>query len=202
VRATIPASVATPTNGNAISLIWGLLPPTDILKSTPENRRDSRAIVSTTIPVWGSVVPILSSPTAGSARNTISPTLGRGQSYPIRPVRIVVGFGAGGASDIFHAHWAVAFGEATPFKCDSLDPKVCFDIYRRRMEQRPEGFLHKEYSLGKVLADWPIDPLKDWNTAADVRGKSRGLIDPPKGSNPEVWLKNWVTIPKDSPIRP
>ena len=94
----------------------------------------------------------------------------------------------------------------TPFKCDSLDPKVCFDIYRRRMEHRPEGILYNEYPLGKELAghlvDWPIDPLKDWNTATDVRGKSRGLIDPPKGSNPEVWLKNWVTIPKDSPIRP
>jgi hypothetical protein len=25
-----------------------------------------------------------------------------------------------------------------PFTCDSLDPKVCFDIYRRRMEQTPE----------------------------------------------------------------
>jgi hypothetical protein len=24
---------------------------------------------------------------------------------------------------------------ATPFPCDSLDPKVCFDIYRRRMER-------------------------------------------------------------------
>jgi hypothetical protein len=25
-----------------------------------------------------------------------------------------------------------------PFTCDSLDPKVCFDIYRRRMEQPAE----------------------------------------------------------------
>jgi hypothetical protein len=27
---------------------------------------------------------------------------------------------------------------ATPFLCDSLDPKVCLDIYRRRLEQTPE----------------------------------------------------------------
>ena len=27
---------------------------------------------------------------------------------------------------------------ATPFLCDSLDPKVCLDIYRRRMEQPSE----------------------------------------------------------------
>ena len=27
---------------------------------------------------------------------------------------------------------------ATPFSCDSVDPKVCLDIYRRRMEQTPE----------------------------------------------------------------
>jgi hypothetical protein len=26
---------------------------------------------------------------------------------------------------------------ATPFPCDSLDPKVCFDIYRHRMEPAP-----------------------------------------------------------------
>lgn len=26
---------------------------------------------------------------------------------------------------------------ATPFPCDSLDPKVGFDIYRQRMERRP-----------------------------------------------------------------
>jgi hypothetical protein len=25
--------------------------------------------------------------------------------------------------------------EITPFTCDSLDPKVCFDIYRRRVER-------------------------------------------------------------------
>jgi hypothetical protein len=78
----------------------------------------------------------------------------------------------------------------TPFKCDSLDPKVCFDIYRRRTEQRPEGMLYNEYPLGKALAghrlDWPIDPLKDWNTAIDVRGKSRGLIDPPKTFDPPL----------------
>jgi hypothetical protein len=66
--------------------------------------------------------------------------------------------------------------------CDSLDPKVCFDIYRRRMEQRPEGILYNE--LSKALTghrlDWPIDPPKDWNTAIDVRPKSSGLIDPSK----------------------
>jgi hypothetical protein len=74
--------------------------------------------------------------------------------------------------------------------CDSLDPKVCFDIYRRRMEQSPEGILYNEYPLGKALTgnrlDWPIDPLKDWNTAIDVRGKSRGLIDPAKTFDPPL----------------
>jgi hypothetical protein len=67
----------------------------------------------------------------------------------------------------------------TPFKCDSLDPKVCFEIYRRRVEQRPEGTLYNEYPLGKALAghrfDSPFDPPKEWNTAIDVRGKTKGL---------------------------
>jgi hypothetical protein len=27
--------------------------------------------------------------------------------------------------------------EIMPFRCDSLDPQVCFDIYQRRMEQLP-----------------------------------------------------------------
>jgi hypothetical protein len=43
--------------------------------------------------------------------------------------------------------------------CDSLDPKVCFDIYQRRMEQLPErtpdlGWLSREYGqamFGKSL---------------------------------------------------
>jgi hypothetical protein len=46
-----------------------------------------------------------------------------------------------------------------PFACDSLDPKVCFDIYQRRMEQLPErtpdlGWLSREYGqamFGKSL---------------------------------------------------
>jgi hypothetical protein len=29
----------------------------------------------------------------------------------------------------------------TPFPCDSLDPKVCFDIYQRRMERIPAPIL-------------------------------------------------------------
>jgi hypothetical protein len=52
----------------------------------------------------------------------------------------------------------------TPFKCDSLDPKVFFDIYRRRVEARPEGILYNEYPFGKALAghgfDSPFDPPK------------------------------------------
>jgi hypothetical protein len=45
--------------------------------------------------------------------------------------------------------------------CDSLDPKVCFDIYRRRMEQLPErkpdlGWLSREFGqrmVGKSFLD-------------------------------------------------
>jgi hypothetical protein len=47
----------------------------------------------------------------------------------------------------------------TPFKCDSLDPKVCLDIYQRRLEQRPEGTLYNEYPLGKALAGHRFDSL-------------------------------------------
>jgi hypothetical protein len=54
-----------------------------------------------------------------------------------------------------------------PFACDSLDPKVCLDIYQRRMEQLPErkpdqGWLSREFGqrmVGKSLLDsWQIDP--------------------------------------------
>jgi hypothetical protein len=63
-----------------------------------------------------------------------------------------------------------------PFACDSLDPKVCLDIYQRRMEQLPErkpdlGWLSREYGqamFGKSLpgvklpfeqsAEWRFDP--------------------------------------------
>jgi hypothetical protein len=53
-----------------------------------------------------------------------------------------------------------------PFACDSLDPKVCLDIYQRRMEQLPErkpdqGWLSREFGqrmVGKSLLDsWQID---------------------------------------------
>jgi hypothetical protein len=30
------------------------------------------------------------------------------------------------------------------WKCDSLDPKVCFNSYRRRAQQRPERKLDRE----------------------------------------------------------
>jgi hypothetical protein len=54
-----------------------------------------------------------------------------------------------------------------PFACDSLDPKVCLDIYQRRMQQLPErkpdqGWLSREFGqrmIGKSLLDsWQIDP--------------------------------------------
>jgi hypothetical protein len=42
-----------------------------------------------------------------------------------------------------------------PFACDSLDPKVCLDIYQRRMEQLPErkpdqGWLSREFGQRMV----------------------------------------------------
>jgi hypothetical protein len=79
----------------------------------------------------------------------------------------------------------------TPFKCDSLDPKVCFDIYLRRME-RTEGVLYNEYPLEKVLngLDWP------WNTAIDERHKSSGLIDPPRTFDPP---NDWLTAVRRVP---
>jgi hypothetical protein len=105
----------------------------------------------------------------------------------------------------------------TPFKCDSLDPKVCFDIYSR---------LHNEsQTRATALFLGPCDSLdprvcldiyrrgmespkafdlpKDWNTAIDERGKSKGLIEPPKGSNPVIGLtdppKDWFTAIRRGP---
>jgi hypothetical protein len=65
----------------------------------------------------------------------------------------------------------------TPFKCDSLDPKVCFEVYQRRLEQRPEGTRYNEYPLGKNLAGHRFD----------------SPFDPPKafGDPIESWLKDW-----------
>jgi hypothetical protein len=91
----------------------------------------------------------------------------------------------------------------TPFKCDSLDPKVCFDIYRRRIEQRSGGVLYNEYPLGKALVGHRLDEFikefdqpKDWNTAIDVRFKSSGLIGPPKTFDAP---KDWFTLPLPNP---
>jgi hypothetical protein len=67
--------------------------------------------------------------------------------------------------------------------CDSLDPKVCFDIYQRRMEQLPErtpdrGWLSREYGqamFGKSLpgAKLPFGELQSgegWLTPLHRRG--------------------------------
>ena len=40
----------------------------------------------------------------------------------------------------------------TPFKCDSLDPKICFDIYQRRMEQIPAPILSDDQGDNGVIA--------------------------------------------------
>lgn len=45
--------------------------------------------------------------------------------------------------------------------CDSLDPKVCFDIYQRRMEQLPEpipdnGWLSRAF--GQVMVGKALSP--------------------------------------------
>jgi hypothetical protein len=55
---------------------------------------------------------------------------------------------------------------ATPFLCDSLDPKVCLDIYQRRMEQLPErmpdkGWPSREFSQATVGAEVRIVALGD-----------------------------------------
>jgi hypothetical protein len=90
----------------------------------------------------------------------------------------------------------------TPFKCDSLDPSVCFDIYRRRIEQRSRGILYND-PLGKALAGHRLDEFikafdqpKDWNTATDVHFKSSGLIGSPKTFDVP---KDWFTLPLPNP---
>jgi hypothetical protein len=40
----------------------------------------------------------------------------------------------------------------TPFKCDSLDPKVCFDIYQRRMERIPAPIISDDQGDNGVIA--------------------------------------------------
>jgi hypothetical protein len=55
--------------------------------------------------------------------------------------------------------------------CDSLDPKICLDIYQRRMEQLPErkpdpGWLSRDYGqamVGKWLSP-PFNPPKELGT--------------------------------------
>jgi hypothetical protein len=93
-----------------------------------------------------------------------------------------------------------------PFACDSLDPKVCFDIYQRRMEQLPE----RTPDLGRYLASLsqggnqgvklPFDQPKDWNTAVPAP------FDPPKIANPVLGLidspKDWFTYFRRVPWPP
>jgi tripartite-type tricarboxylate transporter receptor subunit TctC len=51
--------------------------------------------------------------TAGAAALPALSRLARAQAYPARPLRLVVGAPAGGATDIFCAlGWSVAFGAA------------------------------------------------------------------------------------------
>ena len=51
----------------------------------------------------------------------------------------------------------------TPFSCDSLDPKVCLDIYRRRMEQPPERIPDNKAwpagEFGQAMAPFGKAPL-------------------------------------------
>jgi hypothetical protein len=46
-----------------------------------------------------------------------------------------------------------------PFACDSLDPKVCFDIYRRRIEQPPERKAWPAGEFGQATAPSGKAPL-------------------------------------------
>jgi hypothetical protein len=43
---------------------------------------------------------------------------------------------------------------AMPFPCDSLDPKVCFDIYQRRMERIPAPLLSDDQGTMASGASW------------------------------------------------
>jgi hypothetical protein len=45
-----------------------------------------------------------------------------------------------------------------PFACDSLDAKVCFDIYRRRMEQPPEPKAWPAGEFGQATAPFGKPP--------------------------------------------
>ena len=47
---------------------------------------------------------------------------------------------------------------ATPFLCDSLDPKVCFDVYWRRMEQRPERIAWLSGEFGQAMVGKALLP--------------------------------------------
>ena len=61
-----------------------------------------------------------------------------------------------------------------PFTCDSLDPKVCFDIYRRRMEQPPE---RKAWpgEFGQATAPFGKPPLPSFKLPSKLQCRGTRL---------------------------
>jgi hypothetical protein len=61
---------------------------------------------------------------------------------------------------------------AAPFPCDSLDPKVCLDIYQRRMERIPAN-IHDQGDNGVIAAGQRLERCLSFDPRPDPFGNKK-----------------------------
>jgi hypothetical protein len=59
-----------------------------------------------------------------------------------------------------------------PFACDSLDPKVCLDIYQRRMERIP-AIIHDQGDNSVIAAGQRLERCLSYDPRPDPFGKPK-----------------------------
>jgi hypothetical protein len=65
-----------------------------------------------------------------------------------------------------------ALREIMPFRCDSLDPQVCLDIYQRRMERIPAN-IHDQGDNGVIAAGQRLERCLSFDPRPDPFGNKK-----------------------------
>lgn len=149
----------------------------------------------------------LLSVTMASFLTLASGGIAHAQTYPTKPIRLLIGFGPGGATDVIGRYYAQRMSEAlkTTVLVDNRPSAGQLVAIRTMVSAQPDGYTlflgtGSSFSQGPgVRKDLPFDPLRDF-TLIGLTSKAAGvmMISP---NSPARSVREFIAHAKENPNR-